>query len=918
MKRKLLRTTEHEFNELFLASIDEALSSLGESAKTAIYFHLEQKFHIKKQEIPYCLNSFAEALDALFGLGCKPLELMFMQKLHSKVKGKFGPINPEDFTFTKYVNMVKRNISSSDDNSKKVNQVGKHNKNSQPDPETNFMTLLNFLADPVVVVDEKGRFLLINNAFESFTGLNKEKEIGKFFLEMKNLPVESKNILFENLKKRKMGLPVEPYEISVTIETGEVRFVEVKAKIIEYAGQPADLVILRDVTRRKSNERRLKEYSEKLETLVDAKTKEISESEEKFRSIVENSNDVVMLTLPDGAISYLSPACFSVLGYNSEDLVGKRSSIFHPDDVEKVSNTLAGALTGERGSDFEYRIITKTGETRWISHSWSPILENGRVKLIVSMVRDITERKQLEDDLRVSEERFRAISNSAMDAIVLMDDSCKINYWNPAAERIFGYAKEEVIGKDMKTVIVPSDHREFCLRFAKEVLENKDENHGKTIEFNALRKGQTEFPIEVSATALKLHDRNCLLSIMRDVSERKKMEAAIKADLDMLEALTENVGVGFVTISKDYRVLWANRFVKNNVGDVEGKQCYASLNTLDHICPDCGVKKVFEDGVAKDSHEYSQIGVDGNPYYVELIATPFKDKDGNVTAALECVVDIAEKKRMQSKLIEYSKKLEKLVKERTEQLQQTQVKLVKAERLAAIGELAGMVGHDLRNPLTSIKGATYYLKAKCSQGLDATGKMMLSTIDNSIEYSDKIINDLLDYSRDIKLKLAGTTPKSLLKNTLALIEVPEKIKITDETEDTPIFKADTGKISRVFVNIIANAFDAMPQGGTFTITSREVKGSVEIVFKDTGTGMNQETLNKLWTPLFTTKAKGMGFGLPICKRIVEAHGGRIFVESAPGVGTTFTVTLPVDPKPANENEDPWVFNSPVESVVATT
>jgi signal transduction histidine kinase len=273
---------------------------------------------------------------------------------------------------------------------------------------------------------------------------------------------------------------------------------------------------------------------------------------------------------------------------------------------------------------------------------------------------------------------------------------------------------------------------------------------------------------------------------------------------------------------------------------------------------------------------------------------------------------------MEAKLSEYSQELEKQVEERTRQLQQTQAKLVKSERLAAIGELAGMVGHDLRNPLTSIKGAAYFLKAKYSKGLDATGKMMLATIDNSIDYSNKIINDLLDYSKDIKLELAGTTPKSLLKNTFALIKVPENIKIADETEDTPKFKADTGKMSRVFVNLIKNAFEAMPQGGTFTITSREAKGSVEIVFEDTGIGMSQETLNKLWTPLFTTKAKGMGFGLPICKRIVEAHGGRIFVESAAGIGTTFTVTLPVDPKPVTLTEETWVFNSPVESVTATT
>ena len=141
-----------------------------------------------------------------------------------------------------------------------------------------------------------------------------------------------------------------------------------------------------------------------------------------------------------------------------------------------------------------------------------------------------------------------------------------------------------------------------------------------------------------------------LVGFAQDITERKEAEEALRQNQDLLEALTENLGVGFGIISKDYRVVWVNRFIKNNVGEVEGKQCYSSLNTLDHICPDCGVKKVFEEGVERDSHEYSQIGVNGKPYYVELIATPLKDRNGNVTAALEFVVDIAEKKRMQQKL----------------------------------------------------------------------------------------------------------------------------------------------------------------------------------------------------------------------------------------------------------------------------
>jgi two-component system sporulation sensor kinase A len=148
----------------------------------------------------------------------------------------------------------------------------------------------------------------------------------------------------------------------------------------------------------------------------------------------------------------------------------------------------------------------------------------------------------------------------------------------------------------------------------------------------------------------------------------------------------------------------------------------------------------------------------------------------------------------------------------------------------------------------------------------------------------------------------------LLKNALSLIEVPERILIIDATEDKPEIKVDREKMNRAFVNIITNAVDAMPESGTLTVTSKTVKGNVKIAFKDTGTGMSKETLSNIWSPLFTTKAKGMGFGLPICKRIVEAHGGKISVESTLGKGTTVTITIPVNPEPVDEGEEKWIFN----------
>jgi len=220
-------------------------------------------------------------------------------------------------------------------------------------------------------------------------------------------------------------------------------------------------------------------------------------------------------------------------------------------------------------------------------------------------------------------------------------------------------------------------------------------------------------------------------------------------------------------------------------------------------------------------------------------------------------------------------------------------KLVRAERFASIGELAGMIGHDLRNPSASISGATYYLKKKYSNDIGNPEKEMFNTIEASIEYSNKIITDLLDYSRSVNLDLSIVTPKFLSSNIFSIVQTPSNVCINNLTTDDYILNVDVSKMIRVFSNIVKNAFDAMPRGGTLTITNSQLTNYVMINFCDTGEGISENNLNILWEPLFTTKTKGMGFGLAICKRIVEAHGGNISVQSILGKGTTFTVAIPI-------------------------
>lgn len=255
-------------------------------------------------------------------------------------------------------------------------------------------------------------------------------------------------------------------------------------------------------------------------------------------------------------------------------------------------------------------------------------------------------------------------------------------------------------------------------------------------------------------------------------------------------------------------------------------------------------------------------------------------------------------------------------------LEQSQIKLnkahkqlVKAERLAAIGELATMVAHDLRNPLQGIANISHYLKRKLGSTADKKTSKMLEFIERDIEYSDKIIRDLLEYSGEMRLEPTEATPNSIVKESLALAAIPSNIRITDETQSEPKIKVDVDKMQRVFVNIIKNAIDAMPDGGKLTIKQNETNGNLEIAFIDTGSGIPEDALEKIWKPLFTTKAKGMGMGLPICKRIAEVHEGKISVESMVGKGTTFTVAIPVEPK-LKEVREVWT-NEP-ESWLSTT
>jgi PAS domain S-box-containing protein len=278
--------------------------------------------------------------------------------------------------------------------------------------------------------------------------------------------------------------------------------------------------------------------------------------------------------------------------------------------------------------------------------------------------------------------------------------------------------------------------------------------------------------------------------------------------------------------------------------------------------------KLFARDIGVARIECHLVKKDKGEYIAEVSASLLRNAQGESSGFVCVVRDQTEKKLLEERLF-------------------------KSERLAAIGELAGMIGHDLRNPLAGVKNATYFLRKKQSKFIGDSGCEMLTVIERAVEYANKIVDDLLDYSREVKLQLEQTFPKAILDYVVMSLEFPKNIVLKERVDPSAVILADTVKVQRVFTNIVKNAIDAMPNGGILEITSKLDGADFTVSISDTGIGMSEEVQAKIFTPLFTTKAQGMGFGLPICKRIVEAHGGTIKVSSVPGKGTTFDIVFPV-------------------------
>ncbi len=490
-----------------------------------------------------------------------------------------------------------------------------------------FENMLNGFAYCKMIFEEKGKpidfvYLEINDAFERLTGLKKTAVVGKKVTEAIPGIKETNPELFDIYgrvsltgKEEKFEMFVEPLKIWLSI--------------LAYSSEKGYFsAVFEDITERK-----------KLEKENEDKVLEMAK-------IMDSIGDLLFVMDADRRLVMVNKSTCDAFKKKPEELIGKHCyEIVHGTDKPwpdcPATKTFETKQTATGEVDDPHVGVPLLITT-------SPILdEKGEVTQIVHVAKDITKIKLAEMEMHIAANLFDAAS----DSILVHDLDGRIVYFNEAAHKLRGYSREEFQKLKITDLEAPGNTWDFRARM-KALLEKGE----GIFEIYNLGKDKTIVPFEIHGRVIESDGRKLVLSVARDITERKKTEDALKQERDKLESVTTAIGAGLVIVSKDFHVLWANDFIKRYKGDTIGKLCYATLNSLDAPCPDCGVAKVFAGKTKVDSHEYCSTTVDGRPYWVEIVATPITDRKGNITSAVEIAIDITEKKEAEAKLKESEEK----------------------------------------------------------------------------------------------------------------------------------------------------------------------------------------------------------------------------------------------------------------------
>ncbi|MGH9754415.1 MAG: hybrid sensor histidine kinase/response regulator, partial [Blastocatellia bacterium] len=676
--------------------------------------------------------------------------------------------------------------------------------------------------------------------------------------------------------------------------------VRISIEPIELRGEQCFVTIVHDVTKSKQAAEALRE------------------SEDRFAKAFRASPDgLVISRIADGVILEVNDSFAALSGYDRDEMIGK-STLDLGLYVDPADRRRVLAILEEQNyvRDFEFLVKRKSGETRLISFSAEPLELHGELCWL-TIIRDITDRRQAEESLRESEERFSKAFRASPDGLVITrkSDSVILEI-NDSWGRISGYGSDEVVGKSWTQFDFQSDLEER--RRVRAIVE--EQGYLRDFEMAVKRKSGETLLVRVSTEPIELRGEPCFVTIVHDITRRKQAEEALRKSeeqarrqLAYLEAIYATAPVGLCFVDTDMRYLSINE----RLAEIDGKSVEEHMGrTVREATPEVAdtaetvIQRVIETGEPALNVEQREMTAREPGVLRHFITSfyPIKNGGGRVLGVNVVVMEITERKKIEEEL-------ERLLR---------QEKVARAEAEAANrmkDEFLATISHELRTPLTSILG---WARMLTGGGLSAPqARHALDVIAQSAQSQNRLIEDILDTSRIIagrlKLEAQPVEIEHIFHAAVDVIRPSAEAKGINLSEvvEAPdgVVLGDANRLQQAIWNLLSNAVKFTNEGGSIEARLGRAEGRIEIAVKDTGIGIDPKFLPHVFDRFRQADASstreygGLGIGLTIVRHIVETHGGGVSA-SSPGKsqGATFKIRLPLissrrlAPRPGSDAE----------------
>ncbi|MBI5075918.1 MAG: PAS domain S-box protein [Nitrospirae bacterium] len=525
----------------------------------------------------------------------------------------------------------------------------------------------------------------------------------------------------------------------------------------------------------------------------------------------------------------------------------------------------------------------------------------------------VTKLKMAAKTLRESEEKFKVLAEKSPN-MIFINKRGQVVYTNEKCSELMGYTKDEFLspGFDFLTLIAPESLELIKNAFSQQ-MKGEDV---QPFEYGLLTREGKRINAIVTSKVFEYEGETSVIGIVTDITERIKFENALKESEEKFRNIFDQARDIIFTVGQDTLYTSLNAAFEKITGwsrDEWLGKSFAPILHPEDLSKAVSIMQRLLQGETVEMFELRVRKKSGDFFIGEFTVAPVKQ--GETVIALGHVRDISERKLDEEKIRILTGNLELKVQERTRQLIEAQDELVRREKLAILGQLSGSVGHELRNPLGVISNAVYFLQTVMPDAEERV-KEYLGIIKSEVSAAERIITDLLDFTRTKTPQFESVQVSELINRGLAKCIFPENIALQlDLSETLPMVKVDPLHMEQIMQNLVTNAIQAMSDGGELRISAKKWIGGlgsgvrekepipspqsslpdgnfIEISVADTGGGIAPEIMSRLFQPLFSTKARGIGLGLIVSKNLAEANGGRIEVESRLGKGTTFTLILP--------------------------